>query len=614
MHIIKPLFVIAIVALVGMGCSPETPSRSGSVETYPGELSKSQYDALTDEQKYQVSNKLLGTIFRGIPVADFFDISNGMNNLTLKEGGNLLYRTKVALSESLTDEQRQFYDTLITGYKDVGGERDVPGKYKDVNQSLDSTTLRDWPKILPMARMMEFPLSKDFFDHFVAYTLTNTILFAPGEEMDSTSIRDVQKVYNKLYSDLSQGKTVREIIARHQNTQENWRRFRSPEDNTREMIEIYLGLFDRDADVPRASKACQDLYLTDGDNNYELLSTGYENTDPQYVLDTYVVTCEDFYNVIADHPLVMPRMATVMVEYFFPAKTSNERAAVVSQIMAGNPTTFQEIFKSILFSRAYLLDNERPRSFEESFFAIAHQTKWRPYRDMFIDLTDNSVDGANLSGSNNIAMENMGWPVMTLKLGRFTSVPLDALSFATYHKGLRESVLIDDRYYGSNGSCNDLNTDDTNTNRDSSRCDWSEGLGLVEPDEPVRPEDRGLAGDPLDIEIEKYEHDMARYQRDLAVFNQVQALSVDDFLDYLFMSVANRRATDTEKTAIKTMIGPSSPSGRNYIREDSQGDLYVYVNEGNTNRVSRTYYDEVAKVVFDYLSRLPELYYFEEIN
>jgi hypothetical protein len=332
------------------------------------------------------------------------------------------------------------------------------------------------------------------------------------------------------------------------------------------------------------------------------------------VLDTYITTCGDFYDVVAAHPLVMPRMATVLVEYFFPAKTSDERTALVSQVLSGNPTTFQQIFKSILFSKQYLLENERPRSFEEGFLSIAHQTKWRPYRDVFEDMTDNRVDGADVSSNNNISLENMNWPVMTLKLGRFTSVPLDALSFAGYHKGLREGILIDDRTGGSNSNCDDLDPDDTNINRDRSRCDWSEGLGLVEPDEPVDPANSGKAGQPLEQELAKYDYDMASYQRDLLVYNQVQALSVDDYLDYLFMSVANRRATAAEKAGIKEIIGPNSPSGKRFIREDADGNLYVYVNQNSSNRVTRTNYDEVAKVVFDYLSRLPETYYFRRIN
>ncbi len=612
MRIIKPLVITLAASLAVWGCSPQTPTASSN-ETYPGELSASEYNKLTDAQKYQVSNKLLGTMFRGIPVADFFDISSGMNNLTLKQGGNLLRNTKTAINTALDDEERDLHDMIIVGFQDIGGERDIQGKFKDVNDNFP----RDWPKILPLARMMEYPLSKDTFDHFVAYTLVNTILFSPAEEIDSTSIRDVQKVYNKLYSDLHQNKSVREIIARHQRTQENWRRFRSPEDNTREMIEIYLGLFDRDADVPRAAKACQDLYLTDADDDYELLSTGYENTEPQYVLDTFVTTCGDFFDVVASHPLVMPRMATVLVEYFFPEKSSAERTQIVGTILSGNPVTFQDIFKSILFSREYLLENERVRSFEESFFSIAHQTKWRPYRDLFEEMTDNRVDGQDVDDNAAVVMENMNWPVMTLKLGRFTSVPMDALSFANYHKGLRDSILIDDDNNTNGGSyrdCNDLNSFETNTSRASSRCDWSEGLGLVEPVEPVHPNDNGKAGVALPEELAKYNLDMASYQRDLETFNQVQSLSVDDYLDYLFMSVANRVATQAEKDGFKQMLGDSSPSGKRFIRDDGDGNLSVYVNENNSNRLSKTNYDEVAKVVFDYLSRLPETYYFRTIN
>jgi len=413
-------------------------------------------------------------------------------------------------------------------------------------------------------------------------------LFSPAEEIDSTSIRDVQKVFVKLREDLRANKTVSQIVARHQRSQENWRRFRSPEDNTREMIEIYLGLFDRDEDVPRAAIACQDLYLTDDDADYELLSTGFINTEPQFVLDTFVTNCGDFYDVVAGHPLLMPRVTTSIVEYMFYKKTGEERAEIVQNILQDGPETFQDIFKSILFSKEYLLDNERPKSAEETFFSTAHQMDWKPYRELLVEMTDDDIN-------EKVSLKHMGWPVMELKLGRFTGVPLDSFSFANYHKGVREYLLLGTASTTAvnNGSCNS-NVEATDGRN---RCRWKMGLGIEIPDE--------LAEEPAaDVEISdaviaKIQYEKDRVARLSERFTRVLSLELNDYIDYLFMSVLQRKASDVEKTDLIAYFDT-----RNFLEEDVFDNQVIRENS----------YDEVAQVTFDYVSRLPEYYYFLKIN
>ena len=572
MRIIKPLAITLAASLAVWGCSPETPTANHN-ETYPGELSAAEYNKLTDEQKYQVSNKLLGTMFRGMPVDEFFDISNGMDNLSLKGGANLLGDTKRALSSDLTEEDRNYYDKVIT---DIDDEDNNSLFEIDFNVNDDDF---EWPKQLPLARMYAYPLSKDTFDNWIAYVLTNTILFSPAEEIDSTTSRDVQKVFDKLREDLRQNKTIREIIARHQLSQENWRRFRSPEDNTREMIEIYLGLFDRDADVPKASKACQNLYLTDDDGGYELISNGFINTEPQYVLDTYVTTCKDFYDVVASHPLVIPRVTTVLVEYFFYERSGEERGQIVNRIVSANPTTFQQIFKSILFSREYLINNERPRSSEESFFSTAHQMDWKPYRNSLNEMTDDL---------GTLSFKQMGWPVMSLKLGRFTGVPLDALSFANYHRGVREKLMLGRT---GDGGC----SSETNTSSDT-RCRWTNGLGLTVRSEPAEP-----AADATEQAMVMYQYEVDRLAKLTERNERVMNLGVRDYINYLFLTSLRRTASETEMTELLDLC----MNVENFIDQDvDSGELSI--------RNDR--HDEIAQVVFDYASRLPEFYYFKVIN
>ena len=573
MHNFKPLALILLTSALLWGCSADSPTGNSSdaVKNYSGELTKSEYDALTDEQKYQVANKLLGTVFKGMPVDEFFDISNGMDNKTLKAGANLLFDSKVALATDLTQAAVIENDLVITDPDDDGNNSLFQ---IDFNDSSDDAT---WPKILPLSRIYQYPLSKDTLDNWIAYVLANTILFSPAEEIDSTTVRDVQKVFDKLREDLRANKTVSQIISRHQRSQENWRRFRSPEDNTREMIEIYLGLFDRDADVPRASIACKNLYLTDEDAGYELISNGFANTEPQYVLDTFVTTCGDFYDVVANHPLVMPRITTSIVEYFFFTKTGEERAEIVKTILSDSPSTFQDIFVSILFNKEYLLNNERPKSVEETFYSLSHQMDMRPYRGVLDDMASDLDD---------LSLKQMGWPIMSLKLGRFTGVPLDSLSFANYHKGVREQLIL-----GAAGgtSCSD---EDSSGN---ARCRWSTGLGLNASDDDLTVP---LAVDATDQAKIMREYEVNRMAKLEERAERVTNLSLDDYIDYVFMTVLHRNASSIEKTDLIAMY-----TAANYLVDD---DGVTVIRDDR--------HDEIAQVAMDYMTRLPEFYYYLTAN
>ncbi len=540
---IRVMFFLVLAVAVA-GCDVDLPSeRAGSsyqVSGYAAPLSEQEFAALSPEKQYQVADKLLGSMYRGIALADFFDLSQGMERLELREGRGFLSAVRGALDTGMKGATRDYYDTFISGDETEG----IEGRFR--------FHWRNVAKELPLARMFQYPLSRDQFIYWMAWHLANTILFSPAEEIESASIVDVENVYNRLVSDLRNGRTIRQIIARHQRSLENWRRFRSPEDNTREMIEIYLGLFDRDEDVPRASIACKDHYLTGERDGYQLVVSLSPNTEPQKVLDSWVVSCDDFYDLIASHPLVIPRVTTVLVEYFFAGRSNADRLKIVESIAGSNPVTFQDIFKGILFSREYLLNTERPRSFEENFFATAHRLDWNPPADLFRGII------SNRGRASRAYMKEMGWPAMSLKLGRLFGVPMDSLSFSNYHKGYREVLLIDFR-------------------------NWRNGLGLE------------AAGD---LEEDADAEEQARHEKNLERFVLVEGMTVKQYLDYLFLSVALRRAQQEEQDALIEIA-----LDRGFVRE-SNGQLEIRVNR----------HDDLARLVFDYISRLPEQYYFKVIN
>ncbi len=496
------LFIGIIIGLVG--CQAEQlqdhENRANITKTNGAAvaLSETEYDKLTPEKQYQVANKLSATLYKGVPASDFFDFSRGVNELKVDAGRDYISDTREALSSRIVN--KDYYLNAISS------------RYSLSNEGRAITAE-------PLATIREYPISRELFESWMAYTLANTILFSPAEEIDSADHIDVQRIYDGLTKALSEDASIRDIILVHQKSQANWRRFRSPEDNTREMIEIYLGLFDRDADVPKASIACRNWYLTDDNDGYQLIIDHSEaNTEPQLVLGQYVTSCEDFYSVIASHPLVIPRITTFLVDRFFPNFSSQKRAEIVKDIVSTNPVRFHDIFLPIIFSKEYLLNNEKPKSFEETFFNLAERTQWENQKRFLDELvnTDLGDDDPNLS--------KMGQPAMRLKLGRFKDQPLDSLSFATYHGAVRDRVLV-------------INSNDWGS--------WGNNFTSY--------------GDYFDLE---------------------------EYIQYLFISVTSRKATSKE---IETLVS-------------------VIDAENETNRTNQT------KIVLDYISRLPEIYYYNKVN
>ncbi|MBL1261180.1 MAG: hypothetical protein COB33_011680 [Thiotrichaceae bacterium] len=508
---IKQAVFLVLAAAVLSACKPSAPGQNDTADASTtmfgaqvvhGEaaaLSSNEYKQLSAEAQYAVANRLMSTLYKGVPVDEFFDLEQGLASPKVGDGDDFINQTAKQMIQELPN----------------------PGEYLQQVEENYSFTSR-YPQEMPIALMYDLPISRDHFTHWMAYNLSNTILFSPALEMDSADYFDVHRVYSKLVSRMNSNMDIREIIYQHMISQENWRRFRSPEDNTREMIEIYLGLFDQDDQVPKASQACQNWHLTGDNQDYQLVITLDENIVPQKVLGQWINNCFDFYRVISNHPKVIARIVNVLVDHFFVDMGQDTRAALVQSIVDSNPTRFEHIFTAIIFSREYLLNSDRPRRVEETFFNIAHRVDWKPAGDFFRRLNDPS------GGSSFPTLAQMKQPSMTLKLGRWPFQPLDSLSFSYYHKLLREQLLT--RYSSSNANSNA----------------W--GLDFIE---------------------------------------KASNLSDVDFIHYLFLSSVGRKANDQELITLTEVI-----TNRNYLN----------------NRPNQ------ARIIFDYVSRLPETYFNNRIN
>lgn len=398
-------------------------------------------------------------------------------------------------------------------------------------------------------------------------------MFSPGYEMESTDAVDAQNMYRFLITKIMDEATVRDVIRANLPSLARWRISRSSENHALEAYELYLGLFETEEDSVKGGIACKDFYLSDEDSGYVISTTSSPNIEPQLILDSYfITTCEDLYDVVAGHPLVMPRATEVLVNYLFSGRSREDRVNIINSIVSSGAETFEEIFTAMIFSKEYLLNTERPRSFEESLMPLLDALKWNPAaltrrtNNSTSDIVNNRIfqfmasgrvdpDPDSNGGGNILYLGNKGWHSMRLKIGRLPDVPLDALSFANYHKGVREQLLMNVKSYS--GSVLDI-------------------PGLIY---------NGLGNDDDDL-------------RDV-----VSQLSLTDYVNFLFLNALQRKASAEEIDGLILIY-----SNLNLLETNTDG-VQIIRPSTSDNR-----HDNIAQITFDYISRLPEFYYFKAIN
>lgn len=562
-HPIKQLMKLAtvITAISLMACDPGQPdvNSNANVTGFAAPLSQTEFNSLPAEKQYQVASKLYGTFFRGISAEDFFDLNAGIDTLKPKSN-NFLTNTKQALTRNLSPDELLAVNTVIEGFDSEGNAVEADAKYsfdRDTDSDENERAMQ-----IPLARIKEYPISRDLYVQWMAYFLSNTIMYSAAVEMESTDTVDAQNMYRFLTSNIRDGSGIREMVRSNLPSLARWRVSRSSENHALEAYELYLGLFETEADSVKGGIACKDYYLTDEDSGYVISTTNFPNTEPQLILDDYFITsCNDLYDVIAAHPLILPRAIEVLTNYFFSGRSREHRVAIIESIKNSGAQTYEDIFTAMLFSKEYLLNTERPRSFEESLLPLLDTLKWHPAA------TNSSVDERIFefmaSGSENppggrgntLYLGNKNWHSMSLKIGRLPDVPMDALSFANYHKGIREQLLLNERSY--DGSQTDL-------------------PGLIY---------NGEGNDDDDL-------------RDV-----VAELNLTDYIHFLFLNTVQRKASTEEVIGLITLFDELF-----LLQTDTDG-LQTIRPSTSDNR-----HNNIAEITFDYISRLPEFYFFKAVN
>jgi len=489
------------------------------------QLTNDEFNALGSTQKLQVANKLLTTLFFGYP----------QKELQAKiDSDNFINGVRTGLEEEKTD--KAWLESYIL-------DEDKFRQYSSYNE----------PQAINI--LSRFYAMKDldsyFLKNWVAYILTQTIMFSPAYELSTTHTPNISRVYNRIVTFLNEEAGMRFITYVHMMSEDNWRRFRSPEDNGREMLEIYQLDMD-DAHVPIAGKALQNWKLnTDNDT----LEVGLnQNTVALNLFGTTIYNGDDFYRELVKSNLFTKGVTKRLVDFFFPETSDAKKQQITESIVSSQPETWQDILLQIVFSEEYLLHNQRAQSAEETFFSLAKKMDFKHKDSTFYYLKEN--------------MEDMHQASMKYKLGKIERVPLDTLSFAYYHKFIRNEVLL-----------RRSNPDAINDYDSWSRAGWSDSF----------------------IAFDTFNYD-----------SNNDTVSLDAFVNYLFKTTTSRVASSEELKLFRDHMIESRDGKKLFRYEFNMFVTYDDAEKQTKSREDRK--RNIAFIVLDYISRLDTTYRQREVQ
>ncbi len=491
------------------------------------QLSDEEFNALSDANKLLVADKLLSTLFFGYPLQEL--------------------KTKMARATFLSDIRSKL-------------EIETTDKVWLENYLLDSNAFNQYEYnaywYIPQANqnLARFYAMKDldryFFNNWIAYILTQTIMFSPAYELTSVHISDITGVYSRLVAMLQHESGMRYITYVHMMSIDNWRRFRSPEDNGREMLEIYLR-DNNDSHVPVAAKALQNWKLSTAGDTL-VIGLNQNGSNLEMLTDFFggeeVITGEDYFRELAKSSRFTSGVTRRLVDFFFAEKSESQKETITQTIVSSNPETWQDILLQIIFSEEYLLHNNRGQSGEETFFSLAKKMHYRHYTETFYRFR--------------LGLENMHQATMKYKLGKLERVPQDTLSFAHYYNFIRDNMLF---HYTTASSDNDPSSG------------YHEGWQSAF------------------ISFDKFAHDANDHVSTLR-----------SFVDYLFESVVARKAKADEHALFKNHMIETRDG-----KEQFKSDFNIFA---ESEEASLDFRRQITMIVMDYLSQLDDIYRQSEVE
>ena len=483
------------------------------------QLNDEDFNSLSKADKLLVANKLLNSFFFGYPLPKLKEKINSGHFISDIRNGLTQEKTDIDKLESYILDDDYFRQYTY-------------GEPQAIT-------------ILTRFYAMEY-LDKYYLQNWIAYTLTQTIMFSPAYELSSTHPSNISGVYNRIVTMLKQDSGMRFVSYVHMISEDNWRRFRSPEDNGREMLEIFL--FDtNDTHVPIAAKALQNWKLNSDSDTLEIGLN--QNQTPLKLFDTTIYTGDDFYVELVKYDGFTKGVTKRLVEFFFPEVTSQKEQQIIDTIVSSHPERWQDILLQIVFSKEYLLHNHRTQSAEETFFSLAKKLYFKHHLTTI--------------ASFKYYLEKMNQATMKYKLGRLDRVPQDSFSFAYYSHYIRREILL--RHSSAKVQDN--------------YSSWS----------------RQGWGDEL-ISFDNFDYDTSD-----------KVYSLHSFINYLFNTVIARDIRDNEFDMFKKhMIVEDDDGNEEFV---SEFDMFIQKDDEEATKEARDNKKQnIVRVVFEYLSRIDMTY------
>lgn len=229
------------------------------------------------------------------------------------------------------DLERQSQKSVV-GFNDLTYEKQR--YYIDSNRPEQNILFH----LLFNARSDGTEFSKQYFDLWVTYQLLNTFVLAMGDELDTVSSARTNTHIEKIRTSVEQNLSVRSIMLDYFMADIFWARFRSPEDNGREVFEIYLGDF-RDEVVPIVAKILQNYSFNEDQGTLEIDSFN-RNSEAQAINDTQLTTPYQLYSYVVNHDQFMPHIYKHIVKGLYGYEADD----VIRSISSKGLSTFRDIY------------------------------------------------------------------------------------------------------------------------------------------------------------------------------------------------------------------------------------------------------------------------------
>jgi len=488
-------------------------------------LSDEKFNTLSKSNKRLVADKLLSTLFFGYPLKELEEKINSGSFISLILNG---------LKENKTDEA--WLEEYIL-------DENIYARFDNAQQVATDMLSRFYA-------MKE--LDSTFIHHWSAYILTQTIMFSPAYELDSSHTPNIARVYNRLVTMFKEESGMRYTTYVHMMSEDNWRRFRSPEDNGREMLEIFT-LDMNDSHVPLAGKALKNWKL-DKDHDTLVVSLN-QNREPINLFGTSIKNGDDFYRELVKSNSFTFASTKRLVDFFFTTKNETEKIQITNTLITSKPETWQDILLQIVFSQEYLLHSHSPKSAEELFFSTAKKINYKIRKESMRHLKRE--------------LETMRQASMKYKLGRLNRVPTDTLSFANYHKFIRTYLF---KLKANPKAAIEKNNDYYNMG-------WDESF---------------IANKNFNFNEEN------------------TSLSLDSFVQYIFHVIVSRDATTKELSLFSDFMLLEKNGEKVFHDTFNMFKIYDDKEEQEEQRELRK--ANITMLVLDYISRLSETYTHKEVK